>query len=174
MDDIDLHLIPRHEFHHELAQPVEHRFSDVARCHGGLWPHEILLLDHVEGRATDNHDIGDFWQDDYGVSDPDGTLRSLLQRGFMRSTTLTEAIDEATTIPILKAELIQRDLPTKGKKADLVDCLIANESADALEAAYPNRRYVNQNRYGTELIGCQRNGWNCQDLSVLQLQLACG
>jgi len=135
-------LIPHSDFNPVPSPPVEQRFTDAARCHGGVWPHEILLLDHAQGRSTNNQDLGDFWQNAYGVSDPGAVLTSLAERDFIRASTIGETIDREATIPTLKEELAKHSLPLSGKKSDLIGRLIGNVPGDELASIFSNRRWI--------------------------------
>ena len=60
-----------------------------------------------------------FWWFEYGIRDVGSALKSLEDRGYIVFATAKDSLN-SFTIPQLKKLLSAKDLPTSGKKADLV------------------------------------------------------
>lgn len=108
----------------------------------GLYPHEILMLDYAHTFSTDlshQHYQG-FWYYEYSVEHPDEVLKSLEERDFIRPGNLRSAIQQLT-VPVIKKELKAIGQKVSGKKADLIERLLNNASAEELEKKFPIRFY---------------------------------
>ena len=87
----------------------------------GLYPAEILLLEYCSYGTYPGPKNGypGFWWFEYGIRDVGSALRSLEDRGYIVFSTAKGSLDHYT-IPQLKELLSSNDLPTSGKKEDLV------------------------------------------------------
>ena len=107
----------------------------------GLRPHEILLLSFAPRLFVGQKDFPQYWYYKYAVNDPAALLKSLELRGFIRDGTATESLNNLT-IPELKSILLENNLKTTGKKADLVSRLADNVAPEIIEKKVVHRRYV--------------------------------
>lgn len=87
----------------------------------GLYPAEVLLLEYCSYDTYPDPKNGypSFWWFEYGIRDVGAALKSLEDRGYIVFATAKESLDNLT-IPQLKELLSSKDLPTSGKKVDLV------------------------------------------------------
>lgn len=104
-----------------------------------LEPREILLLDYSQGFSTDQEHYH-FWEYQYGINVL-SKLHDLINRGLLtlgdRCLTLN-----SRRIAELKALLRAHGLKISGRKADLVDRVLAHVSEADIDTAFPERRYV--------------------------------
>lgn len=108
----------------------------------GLYPHEILMLDYAHTYSTHSphqHFQG-FWYYEYSVEHPADILKSLEKRGFIQPGNLQSAIQQLT-VPVIKKELKTIGQKVSGKKAVLIDRLLANAPIEELEKKFPVRFY---------------------------------
>jgi hypothetical protein len=123
--------------------PAEERIKEAIASIHGLYPHEVLVLHCAPSFYTNDNDpdgFQGFWWYRYGVRDVPAVLSSLLERGFLQIGDLKGAI-EAENMTTLKNILKDRDLKTGGKKAELVQRLLAEVSQDELDVQFPKRKY---------------------------------
>lgn len=108
----------------------------------GLYPHEILMLDYAHTYSTDlaHQHFQGFWYYEYSVEHPAEVLQSLEKRGFIQPGDLLSALQNQT-VPVIKNELKAIGQKVGGKKADLIDRLLANASHDELEKKFLVRFY---------------------------------
>lgn len=106
-----------------------------------LRPDEVLLLYFAESYTTDQQDFPTYWSRSYGVANPQATLASLTDRGYLRIGDLPETL-AAQTSGALKALLKDHGQKTTGRKADLVNRALESVTSPALEAAFPHSWYV--------------------------------
>lgn len=87
----------------------------------GLYPAEILLLEYCSYGTYPGPKNGypGFWWFEYGIRDVGAALKSPEDRGYIVFATAKESLDNFT-VPQLKELLSSKDLPTSGKKADLI------------------------------------------------------
>lgn len=87
----------------------------------GLYPAEVLLLEYCSYGTYPGPKNGypGFWWFEYGIRDVGSALKSLEDRGYIVFATAKDSLNNFT-IPQLKKLLSAKDLPTSGKKADLV------------------------------------------------------
>ena len=87
----------------------------------GLYPAEVLLLEYCSYGTYPGPKNGypGFWWFEYGIRDVGSALKSLEDRGYIVFATAKDSLN-SFTIPQLKKLLSAKDLPTSGKKADLV------------------------------------------------------
>lgn len=107
---------------------------------GGLYPHEILMLDYADTYKTSNNTFQRFWYSKYSVTDPQSILDSLSERGFIERSGLRSAI-EHLKVPEIKEELKLLNAKVSGKKAELIDRLLSVANLNALEQKYSERYY---------------------------------
>lgn len=87
----------------------------------GLYPAEVLLLEYCSYGTYPGPKNGypGFWWFEYGIRDVGAALKSLENRGYIVFATAKDSLNNFT-MPQLKEMLSAKDLPTTGKKADLV------------------------------------------------------
>ena len=99
----------------------EERKKTAIPSRTGLYPAEILLLEYCSYGTYPGPKNGypGFWWFEYGIRDIGAALKNLEDRGYIVFATAKESLNNFT-IPQLKELLSSKDLPTSGKKADLV------------------------------------------------------
>lgn len=115
----------------------------------GLYVAEILLLDYCSKGTYPGPKNGypGFWWFEYGIRDVGAALRSLESRGFIEYSPIKECI-RSLTMPQLKEILAKYDLPTTGKKADLLHRVHESVSEeDLLDAGVEQKYRLTQKGY---------------------------
>ena len=120
----------------ELQENIKNAFPTA----NGLYPHELLMLKeaHYYRYPLGEKHIPGKWYYDYGIGDVSVYFEKLLQNGFLAVGDLRSAV-EHSTVPVIKRVLIEHGLPTKGKKAELVELLLSSVPHDVLEPLFPER-----------------------------------
>lgn len=87
----------------------------------GLYPAEILLLEYCSYGTYPGPKNGypGFWWFEYGIRNVGAALKSLEDRGYIAFATAKDSLN-SFTIQQLKEMLSAKELPTSGKKADLI------------------------------------------------------
>lgn len=124
----------------EEIVPVEKRIKKAVPSKQGLYPHEVLMLDYASSFYTDQNSFQGFWWYQYGVRNVDQSLKSLLDRGFLRIGDLQSAIEKETAT-VIKVELKKYGLKVSGKKEELVHRLMTEVSQEELATSFPKRTY---------------------------------
>ena len=106
----------------------------------GLYPHEIMMLEYAPHFKTSNNTFQNFWYWQYSVTDPQAVLDSLFERNFTEVGDLRSAL-EKLKLPEIKEELKLLNQKVTGKKAELIDRLMAFGVLDELEKKYSERYY---------------------------------
>lgn len=109
----------------------------------GLYPHEILILREA---PRYHFPLGDQfvpakWYYDYDVNDIEPHLVSLVERGFLTTGNLRATI-EHSTVPVIKRVLTEHELPTKGKKEELIDLLLSSVTEAELLKIFPDKYLI--------------------------------
>lgn len=120
--------------------PAHERVTSLSADRHGLYPHELLMLVYAHTYTTDTRDFQQFWWYRYGVRNPRALLVSLTERGFLRIGG-TESAVAAQTGSTLKSLLREHGLKVSGKKADLVERVLASVPPSTLDDAFPQRFY---------------------------------
>ena len=107
---------------------------------GGLYPHEILMLAYAHQYKTKGNKFQQFWRYAYSVKDPQSVLTSLCKRGFIEQDNLRSTL-ERLKVTDIKTELKQLNAKVSGKKADLIDRLLAEADISDLREKYKDRYY---------------------------------
>ena len=109
----------------------------------GLYPAEILLLEYCSYGIYPGPKNGypGFWWFEYGIRDVGAALKSLEDRGYIVFATAKESLDNFT-IPQLQELLSSNNLPTSGKKADLVMRVADKFSESELLATDVQIKYI--------------------------------
>ena len=109
----------------------------------GLYPAEILLLEYCSKGTYPGPKNGypGFWWFAYGIRDVGAALKSLEERGYIAWGSVRDAVG-GFTVAQLKDLLTSQDMPTTGKKADLVERVLSGVSDEALIAAGAQRKYI--------------------------------
>ena len=116
----------------------------------GLYPHEILILNYAESYTDGQNEFQKFWLYDYSVDTPKQVLDSLLNRGFLCKGGISRSLS-ALKVPELKKMLTEKDEKTSGKKAELVERIMAVYTQNELETMFPNRYYQLTEAGNTEI-----------------------
>ena len=85
---------------------------------------EISFLRMLDGKPVTNIHVLGWWCAFNNIDGP-GTIKKLCTNGYLTEANYKFRVKKAT-IPVLKGFLTKRGLSTKGKKADLVNRIIAN------------------------------------------------
>ena len=120
---------------------LEERNKKCKQTKNGLYPHEILMLDYAKKYKTSCNDFPGFWLYEYGVKNPQSVLESLCDRNFIVQGGLKDALNQLK-LPELKSELSSYGLSSTGKKADLIERLLANVNEKQLDAKFTERYYA--------------------------------
>lgn len=131
--------------------PVETKTKNAFPSrNGGLYPHEILVLDYANSYSTKNNTYQRFWWNRYGIKDVDTILKSLLQKGFICVGSVQETLGKKTVVE-LKKILENNALKTTGKKTELIQRIVESIPESDLEALFPIRPYVRTEKGNKEL-----------------------
>lgn len=100
---------------------IEERKKTAIPSETGLYPAEILLLEYCSYGTYPGPKNGypGFWWFEYGIRDVGAVLKSLEDRGYIVFAAAKDSLNNFT-MPQLKEMLSAKNLPTTGKKADLV------------------------------------------------------
>lgn len=124
----------------EFAEKEPYEASAKGKTPSGLYPHEILILDHAPDFYTDQTAFPKTWRTDVGILDMPRSLADLVDRGF-----LTEASIDTTlagqTVQSLKDALRKSSLLVGGKKQELIERLKISLTETDLYALFPKRRF---------------------------------
>lgn len=120
--------------------PVKKRIKRMKPNESGLYPHEILLLSYAPTYYIEKNSFPKFWWYRYGVKNVDKGLKSLKKRGFLKVGSIDATIQNETAED-LKESLRAHHLETSGKKAELVQRLVEEMSADKLDDLFRDRTY---------------------------------
>lgn len=107
----------------------------------GLKPSEILLLSYAESFFTDSSSFSRFWLYDYGIDNPRAIINKLLDKELIAISSAADNLSRMT-VAELKTELEKLGLPTKGRKATLIEQLTSNVNSEQLEKIVTSRKYV--------------------------------
>jgi len=109
----------------------------------GLYPAEILLLEYCSKGTYPGPKNGypGFWWFAYGIRDVGAALKSLEERGYIAWGSVRDAVGGFTVVQ-LKDLLTSQNMPTTGKKADLVERVLSGVPDEALIAAGAQRKYI--------------------------------
>ena len=113
--------------------PFEERKTTTYPSARGLYVAEILLLDYCNSGKYPKPSSGypGFWWFKYGIRDVGHALESLEQRGFIRWASKYHSL-QAKKTEELKQILSNEGKSTLGKKADLIDRIVAEIPEDRL------------------------------------------
>ena len=86
--------------------------------------HLYFLSEFLKPRVLDDYRQSEYWQ---GVlrESPERTIKQMMADGMLITGDLSECLDYALKIPELKTLLKERDLPTTGRKSDLIARLVS-------------------------------------------------
>ena len=118
--------------------PLEELLKQATPSKRGLYPHEILMLDHAHTYKTSDNSFQGFWYYQYSVKDPQRILDSLYERGFIELGDLRSVL-ERLKLGEIKDELKLVNEKVSGKKAELIDRLLGVADHNELSAKYPER-----------------------------------
>lgn len=121
----------------------EERKKTAIPSERGLYPAEVLLLEYCsKGIYPDPQNrYPNFWWFSYGIRDVEAVLKSLEDRGYIAWGSVMDAVS-GFTVKQLKDLLDSRNIPTTGKKADLVTRVLSGIPEESLIAAGVQKKYV--------------------------------
>lgn len=120
--------------------PVETRVRTAIKSKSGLYPHEVLILDYAQTFYTDQTSFQGFWWYKYGIRNVEDCLKSLYDRGFLKTGSLQTAIEKENG-SALKEVLKTFGLKVSGKKGELVQRLLNEVPHDELNKRFAKRTY---------------------------------
>lgn len=106
----------------------------------GLYPHEILVLKYSTTYFVDETEFQKFWLYDYGIENLNNILNKLLNKGFLRETSVRESLEKETLITI-KEVLKKHNLKISGNKIELIERLVCNLDNNILKLYFPKTYY---------------------------------
>ena len=131
---------PSNDFRNDIT-PIDVRIKKCVPSAHGLYPHEILMLHYAEKYKTQGNTFQQFWLYDYGVSDPEAVLQSLVKRGFVTFGTV-EACVKSEKVANLKEMLSSKGAKVTGKKDELVSRVLETFTAAELDSMFPAKNYA--------------------------------
>lgn len=120
--------------------PIEERIKGMEPPCDGLYPHEVLALSYVHKYTISSTAFEGFWFYRYGISDMQALIASLCERGYVAIGNLEQTIQKST-MSYMKSILKEHGLKVSGKKSELIQRLLDNIGADALEKLFPDKPY---------------------------------
>ena len=111
----------------QKVTPFEERKKISYPSSRGLYVAEIMLLEYCNHGKYPKPASGypGLWWFEYGIRDVGHALESLEKRGFIRWRPKTDSL-QGLKVDELKAILTAKDLPVTGKKADLINRIVAD------------------------------------------------
>lgn len=131
-------------------QTLENMIKQAVPSQGGLYPHEILMLEYADTYKTDENTFQNFWKWEYSVLNPQAVLDSLYERGFICHGDAQSALKHLL-VADMKAMLSKIGEKTTGKKEELINRIINAYNPDDLEKELPIRNYALTEKGESEL-----------------------
>ncbi len=131
-------------------QTLENMIKQAVPSQGGLYPHEILMLEYADTYKTNENTFQNFWKWEYSVLNPQAVLDSLYERGFICHGDVQSAL-KYLLVADLKAMLSKIGEKTTGKKEELINRIINAYNPDDLEKELPIRNYALTEKGESEL-----------------------
>lgn len=138
---ITTHEYTGEELRAQQMRSAEEKIRNFQKDAAGLYPHEILMLYYAPQYKIGEKEFQNFWAYEYAVKDPKKLLDFLCSRGFIRTATAKECI-ENLKLQELKDILKNVNLPVSGKKTDLISRIQESISEQELEAYITDRNYA--------------------------------
>ena len=99
--------------------------------------HLHFLSEFLRPQVLDDYRQSEYWQ---GVlrESPERTIKQMMADGMLVTADLSECLDHALKVPRLKTLLKERDLPTTGRKSDLIagSCLRTRKACSVPPRAF--------------------------------------
>lgn len=121
--------------------PVEKRVKKAVPSSGGLYPHEVLVLNYAHTFHTGENTFQQFWWYKYGIKDVKKILDSLLERGYIAVAPVTHNLEKEKVVD-LKQLLEKHGKEATGRKAVLVQRIVDEIPSDILDRLFPERYYI--------------------------------
>lgn len=135
---------------------LNHIIPQLTKSKGGLYPHEILMLNIVSRyKSNCNNNFEWYWENDLGVKNPQALIDKLIGQGFVDVEDTKTAISRLT-IPEIKVFLKEYGCNLTGKKAELIDRLFAECDIPAIGSTITQRRYCLTDK-GKEEVESEEN-----------------
>ena len=127
----------------------------LTKSKGGLYPHEILMLNQVSWYKTNSENrFAWFWENEWGIN-PQLLIDKLFNEGFIGVEDTRTTISRLT-IPEIKVFLKEYGCNLTGKKAELIDRLFAECDIPAIDGKLKQRRYCLTDK-GKEEVESEEN-----------------
>jgi len=120
---------------------IEQLIKQAIPSKQGLYPHEILALHYAEKYYLDKNEFQQFWFYQYGITNVQTLLNSLLERGFLQVGGLQPILKKQKVVD-LKEILKNYDLKRTGKKAELINRILDSVPECELNKSFPRRTYA--------------------------------
>lgn len=119
----------------------EERKKTCIPTKNGLYVAEILLLAMCNLYPNPKNGYPGYWWFQYGIRNVNNALKSLEKRGFIRLASASESLP-SMTVSQLKDILARSNLPTTGKKTDLLDRIRNTLDETDYADAVVDRKYL--------------------------------
>ena len=120
--------------------PIEERIKKYSPLCDGLYPHEVLLIGEAPYCTDKQERFTVKWEYTYGIKNVPQLLASLAEKGYIRTGTLRESI-ENNKLPFIKEQLKRNGLKVSGTKPALVQRLIEGVPEDELALIFTEHPY---------------------------------
>lgn len=115
--------------------------NQLTKSKGGLYPHEILMLNKVSRYKTNSENIFQwFWKNELGVDNPQDIINDLYDRGFV-DVEDTKTTISRLTIPEIKEYLKEYGCKLTGSKTELLDRLFNECDVSTIGSKLTKRKY---------------------------------
>ena len=119
---------------------LNHIIPQLTKSKGGLYPHEILMLNQVSWYKTNSENsFSWFWENEWGIN-PQLLIDKLFNEGFIGVEDTRTTISRLT-IPEIKVFLKEYGCNLTGKKAELIERLFAECDIPTIDGKLKQRRY---------------------------------
>lgn len=153
---------------------LQEKLKKAVPSRNGLYPHELSILNSassfsypIDGEMPFGHFFYEF-----GIKNLNPYFKKLIDLGFVEYADIKTCISHYT-LPDIKRALIEKNLPTKGKKQQLMDMLFENFSDTELREKFPQKYLALTEKGEQELIENEyikfegMHGLNAWDLNIL-------
>jgi hypothetical protein len=159
----------------ERISQIQERAKNSYPSQNGLFPQEIFMLSYAHKYKVEGNYFPKFWYYEFGIENPQDTLNDLHTRGFIEVATPFESLDNLK-LPELKSFLSAFQLPTSGKKADVINRIKEKVPEDWIANKIPDRYFkltelgqaeLKANEYVTYFGASVKYGLNVWDMNQM-------
>ena len=119
---------------------LNHIIPQLTKSKGGLYPHEILMLNQVSWYKTNSENrFAWFWENEWGIN-PQLLIDKLFNEGFIGVEDTRTTISRLT-VPEIKEFLKEYGCKLSGNKPELLDRLFSECDVSAIGSTITQRRY---------------------------------